>query len=63
MVNQYLKRPDGSIIAVIRIGANGWQWLHKTNGTCLGCFRPENNGTFLPNGSFVGRGNLLGTLI
>ena len=63
MGNQYLKKPDGSVIAVIRTGTNGWQWLHKVNGSSLGCYRPETNGTFLPNGSFVGWGNLLGTLV
>lgn len=63
MAFQYLKRPNGSVIAVIRTTTNGWQCLHKTNGACLGCYRPEINGTFLPNGGFVGYGNLLGTLI
>lgn len=63
MTNQILRNPNGSVIAVIRPGANGWQWLHRLNGSCLGCYRPESNGTFLPNGNFVGYGNLLGTLI
>jgi len=63
MSAQYLKRPNGTVIAVIRTAPNGWQWLHRLNGDCLGCYRPQTNGTFLPNGGFVGWGNLLGTLV
>jgi hypothetical protein len=60
---QRLTHPNGSMIAYIRTSGNGWQWLHKPNGSCLGYYRPETNNTFLPNGNWVGGGNLLGTLI
>lgn len=63
MTNQVLRKPNGTVIAVIRTSSNGWQWLQTLNGSSLGCYRPESNGTFLPNGNFVGWGNLLGTLI
>lgn len=63
MANQYLRKPNGNVIAYIRTGTNGWQWLHRLNGSCLGCYRPETNGTYSLNGNFIGWGNLLGTLI
>jgi hypothetical protein len=63
MALQYLRKPDFSLIGYIRTDNNGWQWLHKGDGSCRGYYRPKINGTFRPNGNFVGWGNLLGTLI
>jgi hypothetical protein len=63
MTTQVLRKPNGSVIAVIQTSPNGWQWIKTINGVSLGYYRPESNGTFLPNGSFVGWGNLLGMLV
>lgn len=63
MTSHYLKKPNGSVIAVIRTNADGIQRLHRLNGAYLGWYRPQSNATFLPNGSLVGWGNLLGTLV
>ena len=41
---QWLKRPNNSVIAYMRTGANGWQWLHKPNGSCLGYYGPSQMG-------------------
>ena len=63
MADQFLKKPNGTTIAVIRTSPNGEQRIFWPNGTHLGTYRPGNNRTYLPNGTMIGIGNLLATLV
>jgi len=63
MSEHWLKKPNGEPIAVIRTQPGGVQRIYKPNGSFLGEYRPHSDTTHSPNGSLVGRGNLLTTLI
>ena len=63
MADQFLKKPNGTTIAVIRMSPNGEQRIFRPNGTHLGTYRPSSNRTYLPNGTMIGIGNLLATLV
>lgn len=63
MSDHWLKQPHGKPTAVIRTQSNGVQRIYNPNGVFLGEYRPHSDTTHLPNGSLVGRGNWLTTLI
>lgn len=63
MTSQYLKDPNGRVLGVIRPAGDGSLRIYTLDEKLRGTYYTHNNTTFHPNGSVVGNGNLLVTLI
>jgi len=65
MILQRIKTRDGSPVAFIIDKGNGVQCIQKLNGSVLGWFRPSPSGgiTTDSNGSVIGYGNILASLV
>jgi hypothetical protein len=65
MITQRIKNRHGSPVAYILDKGNGVQCLQNLNGSILGWYRPSPTGglTTNPNGSLVGFGNVLTSLV
>ena len=65
MILQRIKKSNGSPVAFIMDKGNGVQCIQKLNGSVLGWYRPSPTGgrTTNPNGSVVGMGNVLASLV
>lgn len=63
MSTEFLRTVNGSLIAVIRTGGDGFLRIYLPNETLRGVYHPHSNITYAPNGSMIGRGNLLASLV
>jgi len=63
MPDTFIKTPNGSVVARIRIESNGFERLYKVNGEFVGSYNPNTNTTHYPNGSLFCQGNALTALI
>ncbi len=63
MADQDLRDKTGKLLGRIKTQSNGKLELRDATGKLKGYYDPKSNETRMPNGSLVGKGNLITTLL
>lgn len=60
---QFIRKPNGEVIASIESDRDGQQKLYLKNGHFLGSYNPQSDKTYRANGSLFAQGNALTALL